>query len=93
MPDERDPSVSEAEKIAAGLSKAQREALINAELDGNLGLYFARFISVPTGRGLVKARLATAVWSGVMISDRGLEIRGILQRFPATQSSGMQEPT
>lgn len=64
--------------VAAGLTKAQREALLKAELDGNLGRYFARFISEPAGRGLVKAGLGTAVWSGVMLSALGLAVRASL---------------
>lgn len=79
--------MTEAEKIAAGLTKAQREALIRAELDGNLGRYFSRFISAPAGRGLIKAKLGTAVWSGVMLNALGEEVRALLERFPTTESS------
>jgi hypothetical protein len=67
-----------AEVEIAKLTKAQREALIKAELDGNLGRYFSRFISAPAGRGLVKAGLGTAVWSGIMLSQTGLAVRAFL---------------
>lgn len=61
--------------VAGKLTRAQLEALIKAEPDGTLGRYFARFISVPAGRGLVKAQLGTAVWSGVMLSSLGEQVR------------------
>jgi hypothetical protein len=67
------------EAIARGLTKAQREALMKAELDRGIGRYFSRFISISAGKGLIKARLGTAVWSGVMINDRGLAVRDHLQ--------------
>lgn len=63
------------ERIARGLTKAQREVLVRAEMDGNLGRYFSRFIGVAEGKALVKAQLATAVWSGIMLSARGLAVR------------------
>ena len=71
-----------AREIAGKLTKAQREALLKAELDGNLGRYFSRFISMQAGRGLIKAGLGTAVWSGVVLSARGLAVRTILQEQP-----------
>lgn len=64
--------------VAAKLTAGQRTALLRAELDGNLDRYFARFISVPVGRGLVRAQLGTAVWSGVVLSELGVTVRAHL---------------
>lgn len=73
------PRKDEVREIAEALSDAQRAALTKAEVDGNLGRYFSRFISIPAGRGLVKAGLATAVWSGVMLSRLGEQVRAYLK--------------
>lgn len=61
-------------EVAAKLTKAQRKALMRAELDEKVDRYFVRFISISIGRGLVKAGLGTAVWSGVVLSDLGLRV-------------------
>lgn len=65
-------------QIAEKLTKAQRAAVAKAGLDGQLNRYFSRFISVPAGRGLVRAGLGTAVWSGVMLSTTGEAVRAHL---------------
>lgn len=78
---------SELIALAGKLTKAQADALIKAEIDGTLGRYFSRFISVPAGRGLVKAGLATAVWSGVVLSKKGEALRNHLRARAAAQVS------
>jgi len=75
--------MSDIEKIAAGLTAAQRKALLKAELDGNLGCWFSRFISISAGKGLVRRGLATAVWSGVVLSSTGLAVRAHLENSNA----------
>lgn len=78
MTDHSPDHAERARSLAAGLTKAQREALLKAELDDNVDRYFTRFISEPAGRSLVKAGLGTAVWSGVMLSELGLAVRASL---------------
>ncbi|WP_293921181.1 hypothetical protein [Sphingobium sp. UBA5915] len=75
--------MSDIEKIAAALTEAEREALLKAEIDGNLGRWFSRFISIPAGKGLVRRGLATTVWSGVMLSSTGLAVRAHLENSNA----------
>lgn len=70
-----DPTAAELDAICARLTKAQLEALVKAELDGHLGRYFSRFISVAERRGLVKARLGIAVFFGVMLTPLGVATR------------------
>ena len=64
--------------IVAKLTPGVRDALARAELDGNLGRYFTRWTTVKVGKALVKQELGTAVWSGVMLSSLGEQVRAAL---------------
>lgn len=69
------------EQIAAGLTKAQRDAIVSAEPDGQLGKCFIRWwqAGTKTMASLRRKQLATTVWSGVVLSDTGLQVRAILR--------------
>lgn len=65
--------------IAGQLTKAEKAAIVKAELDGNLNRYFSRFIGMREGKALVRRGLGTAVWSGIMLSTSGEAVRAHLQ--------------
>jgi hypothetical protein len=69
---------TDAEKIAAGLTKAQRRAILGAEPDGQLGNLFIR--GVGASKAVHESGLTTIVWSGLMLNSLGLEVRKILER-------------
>lgn len=69
---------TEAERIAAGLTEAQRRAVLDAEPDGQLGNLFIR--GDRASREAHESGLTTIVWSGLMLNPLGLEVRKILER-------------
>lgn len=66
--------------MARDLSKSQRAALLVAEPDGHLGRHFIRWwqASGRTLRALRRKELGIVVWSGIMLSSRGLAVRALL---------------
>lgn len=68
-------SGSEIARVAEGLTKAQRAAILRAELDGELGNYFIRFPTKEVGKPIHDAGLTTLVWSGLMLNRTGLALR------------------
>ncbi len=72
---------SEAERIAKGLNKAQREAI----LCGYWNVTHHRFKEAGITQGVCGLRFICE------LTPLGLEVRSILQRFPATESRGTPE--
>ncbi|WP_370171332.1 hypothetical protein [Sphingobium abikonense] len=74
--------MTDLETLAKGLTAEQREAVLKAEYNDKVGRWFARFISIHAGKGLVCHGLATAVWSGAMLSSTGEALRTYLMENP-----------
>lgn len=72
--------MADLDDIVRGMTKAQADAVLRAEEDGHLGNLFIRWWQANgrTLRALRRKGLGISVWSGVMLSKAGLEVRARL---------------